>query len=280
MKVDGTLLTAAPRIRIGPQQQHQPQEDLGGACGLAYPLFNVPCPTQGCSDFRNITLRRVHAVDSLLSPGVLRGNETNPMEIVFDNVRVPLENVILGEGRGFEIAQGRLGPGRIHHCMRTCGVAEMGLAAIIHRSKMRSAFGGEFEKKDNIRRIIAESRIEITKCRQLCYLAACMMDEKGAKNARKYIAMIKVAAPRMALQVVDEAIQVHGAHGVSQDSRLPGLWTSLRTLRVADGPDIVHMNTIAKMEIGNASGASNPFGKAVSGTNKNIEKYAEVRARL
>ena len=216
----------------------------------------------------------------ILRPLGVFGHIGDHAEIVFDDVRVPLENVILGEGRGFEIAQGRLGPGRIHHCMRTCGVAEMGLAAIIHRSKMRSAFGGEFEKKDNIRRIIAESRIEITKCRQLCYLAACMMDEKGAKNARKYIAMIKVAAPRMALQVVDEAIQVHGAHGVSQDSRLPGLWTSLRTLRVADGPDIVHMNTIAKMEIGNASGASNPFGKAVSGTNKNIEKYAEVRARL
>merc|ERR1719218_499701 len=145
-------------------------------------------------------------------------------EIIFDNVRVPASNMILGEGRGFEIAQGRLGPGRIHHCMRTVGVAEQALEAIIHRVKNREAFGSELEKKATIRQAIAEARIDISMIRQLCYLAAVMADEHGFKEARKYIAMIKVAAPRAALKIVDEAIQIHGAHGVSQDSKLSDMY--------------------------------------------------------
>jgi len=180
--------------------------------------------------------------------------------------------MILGEGRGFEIAQGRLGPGRIHHCMRTIGVAEQALEAIIHRVMNREAFGGALEKKATIRQTIAEARIDISMVRQLCYLAAVMADEHGFKEARKYIAMIKVAAPRAALKIVDEAIQIHGAHGVSQDSKLSDMWTGLRTLRVADGPDIVHLNTIAKMELAKPPTV---MGEKTSGINQNIAKYGK-----
>jgi len=193
-------------------------------------------------------------------------------EIIFDNVRVPATNMILGEGRGFEIAQGRLGPGRIHHCMRTIGVAEQALEAIIHRVMNREAFGSSLEKKATIRQTIAEARIDISMVRQLCYLAAVMADEHGFKEARKYIAMIKVAAPRAALKIVDEAIQIHGAHGVSQDSQLSDMWTNLRTLRVADGPDIVHLNTIAKMELAKPPTV---MGEKTSGINQNIAKYGK-----
>jgi len=191
-------------------------------------------------------------------------------EIIFENVRVPATNMVLGEGRGFEIAQGRLGPGRIHHCMRTIGSAEQALEAIIYRVQNREAFGGELSKKATIRQTIAESRIDIEMTRQLCYLAAVMADEHGFKEARKYIAMIKVAAPRAALKIVDEAIQIHGAHGVSQDSQLAGMYTGLRTIRVADGPDIVHMNTIAKMELARPPTI---MGEKTSGINTNIAKY-------
>ena len=131
-------------------------------------------------------------------------------------------------------------------------------------------------QQDDIRRQIAEARLEICKCRQLCYLAAVMADEKGFKAARKYISMIKVAAPRMALKIVDEAIQVHGAHGVSQYCKLPQLWRGLRTIRLADGPDIVHLNTVAKVELGEQQGgAAATMGAAVSGHNPNIEKYGK-----
>jgi len=205
------------------------------------------------------------------------GHAGDHAEIIFDNVKVPAENMILGEGRGFEIAQGRLGPGRIHHCMRTIGTAEMALAALIYRAKTRFAFGSLLEEKDTIRRAIAEARISIAQCRQLCYLAACMADEKGFKAARKYIAMIKVVAPRMALEIVDEAIQVHGGHGVSQYSRLSDIWRGLRTLRVADGPDIVHLNTVAKEELREFGGITQKIGKAISGINKNIEKYGKFK---
>jgi len=209
---------------------------------------------------------------NILRPLAVFGHEHDHAEIVFDNVRVPKENLILGEGRGFEIAQGRLGPGRIHHCMRSIGVAEMALEAMVYRSQNRYAFGSVVSRKDTIRQTVAEARIEITKCRQLTYLAAVMADEKGFKAARKYIAMIKYAVPRMALKVVDEAIQVHGAHGVSQDSRLSDIYASLRTLRVADGPDIVHLNTIAKIEINKTP---SPLAMAVSGINENIKKYGK-----
>merc|ERR1719355_403261 len=144
------------------------------------------------------------------------------------------------------------------------------LEAIIHRVMNREAFGSELEKKATIRQAIAESRIDIEMTRQLCYLAAVMADEHGFKEARKYIAMIKVAAPRMALKIIDDAIQIHGAHGVSQDSQLAAMYMNMRTLRVADGPDMVHMMTIAKNEI--AKGQSE-IGRSVSGTNKNVEKY-------
>lgn len=193
-------------------------------------------------------------------------------EIIFDNVRVPKSNILLGEGRGFEIAQGRLGPGRIHHCMRTVGTAEAVIESMIYRTQNRHAFGRVLSKKDTIRAAIAEARLEVTQVRQLCYLAAVMADEKGFKEARKYIAMIKLAAPRAALKIVDEAIQMHGAHGVSQDSKLTDIYAQLRTLRVADGPDIVHLNTIAKLEMNQPTSA---LGQAISGTNVNIEKYGK-----
>lgn len=209
---------------------------------------------------------------NIIRPLAVFGEEHDHAEIVFDNVRVPKSNMILGEGRGFEIAQGRLGPGRIHHCMRSIGQAELALAAIVDRAHRRKAFGRILAEKDDVRKAIAEARIEITKCRQLCYLAAVVADEKGFKAARTHVAMIKVAAPRAALQIIDDAIQIHGGHGVCQDSYLPGMWQNMRTLRVADGPDMVHMMTIAKAEI--AKGPSE-IGQRISGVNKNVEKYGK-----
>lgn len=210
----------------------------------------------------------------ILHPMQVMGHEGDHAEIIFENVRVPAENLIWGEGKGFEIAQGRLGPGRIHHCMRTIGVAEMALAAIVYRVKTRKAFGSLLAEKDTIRQTIAEARLQITETRQLCYLAAVMADEKGFKAAKNYIAMIKVAAPRMALKIVDEAIQIHGAHGISQYSRLGEMWRGLRTLRLADGPDVVHLNTIASSEL---STEGSLLGRIVSGENKNVEKYQKFR---
>ena len=201
------------------------------------------------------------------------GHPGDHAEIIFDNVRVPAGNMILGEGRGFEIAQGRLGPGRIHHCMRSIGTAEMALSAIIFRIRNRFAFGSLLEEKDSIRQVIAEARIQLTMCRSLCYLAAVIADERGFKDAKKYIAMIKVDAPRMALKIIDDAMQVHGAHGVSQDSELSGMYSHMRTLRVADGPDIVHMNTIVKEEL---KAPLNPLAAKVSGVNPNIHKYKKA----
>eukprot|EP00405_Crypthecodinium_cohnii_P016462 CAMPEP_0206452244 /NCGR_PEP_ID=MMETSP0324_2-20121206/19835_1 /ASSEMBLY_ACC=CAM_ASM_000836 /TAXON_ID=2866 /ORGANISM="Crypthecodinium cohnii, Strain Seligo" /LENGTH=454 /DNA_ID=CAMNT_0053922307 /DNA_START=88 /DNA_END=1452 /DNA_ORIENTATION=- len=209
---------------------------------------------------------------NILRPLAVFGDERDDAEIIFDNVRVPCSNMILGEGRGFEIAQGRLGPGRIHHCMRSLGTAELALASMVDRVHRRKAFGKILAEKDMIRTAIAEARIEITKCRQLCYLAAVMADEKGFKAAKSYIAMIKVAAPRAALKIIDEAIQVHGAHGVSQDSRLPGMYTQMRTLRVADGPDTVHLITIAREELAKGGGE---IGQKISGLNENVAKYGK-----
>jgi acyl-CoA dehydrogenase len=162
------------------------------------------------------------------------------------------------------------------------GQAERALGSIIHRIYNREAFGGPLYKKDSIRQVIAEARLSITQCRQLCYLAAAMADEHGFKAARKYIAMIKVAGPRVALKVVDEAIQIHGAHGVSQDSGLSGMYTGLRTIRVADGPDIVHLNTIVKQELAENRDMLMGMGASLSGTNHNIEKYgifAEIKEK-
>lgn len=188
----------------------------------------------------------------IVRPMYVFGRDDAPhghMHIKFDNVHVPKENIILGEGRGFEISQGRLGPGRIHHCMRSIGVAERALELLCRRALSRTAFGKPLAELGGNYDIIADSRIELDMCRLAVLKAAYMMDTLGNKEARKYISAIKVAVPNMTLKIIDHAIQIHGALGVSQDTPLPGMWMGQRTLRLADGPDEVHRRVIAREEL-------------------------------
>jgi acyl-CoA dehydrogenase len=176
------------------------------------------------------------------------------MEIALRDVRVPASNLLLGEGRGFEIAQGRLGPGRIHHCMRTIGAAEEALKAMIKRLQSRVAFGKRLMEHSIWEQRVARARIDIDMSRLLCLKAADLMDKAGNKAAAAEIAMIKVYAPQMALQIIDDAVQAHGGAGVSQDFGLAASWAGIRTLRLADGPDEVHNRAIARLEFAKHAG--------------------------
>ena len=169
--------------------------------------------------------------------------------IKFNNVRIPKDNLLLGEGRGFEIAQGRLGPGRIHHCMRAIGMAERASQLMIKRSMTRTPFGKELARQGVIQEWIAQARIDIEQSRLLVLKAAWIIDNHGAKAARKEIAAIKVAVPRMAEKIIDNAIQAHGGAGVSQDTPLAAMYAGIRTLRIVDGPDEVHLRDIARLEL-------------------------------
>src|SRR6185436_11347833 len=170
-------------------------------------------------------------------------------EVILDNVRVPASNLLLGEGRGFEIAQGRLGPGRIHHCMRTIGVAEAALEKMVRRLQSRVAFGKRISEHSVWEQRVAEARIDIEMTRLLCLKAADMMDKAVNKSAQLEIAMIKVAAPRIALKIIDDAIQAHGGMGVTTDAGLAHAYAHIRTLRLADGPDEVHCRAISRLEM-------------------------------
>lgn len=188
----------------------------------------------------------------ILRPMLVYGHDDAPhghMHVRFNNVRVPAENILLGEGRGFEIAQGRLGPGRIHHCMRSIGQAEAALELMCRRSLQKEAFGKPLAKLGANYDIIAEARMEIDMVRLLCLKAAWMMDQGDVRAAAPFISQIKVAAPRMALKVIDEAVQMHGGQGISQDTPLAMAWTWQRALRLADGPDAVHRRQVARAEL-------------------------------
>ncbi len=188
----------------------------------------------------------------ILRPMMVFGHDDAPhghMHIRFNNVRVPAENLLLGEGRGFEIAQGRLGPGRIHHCMRSVGQAEAALELLCQRSLRKEAFGKLLAQLGANFDIIAECRMEIEMARLLCLKAAWMMDQGDARAAAPWISQIKVVAPRMALKVLDEAMQMHGGQGISQDTPLAMAWTWQRALRFADGPDAVHRRQVARAEL-------------------------------
>jgi acyl-CoA dehydrogenase len=188
----------------------------------------------------------------VLRPMLVYGHDDAPhghMHIRFTDVRVPAENLLLGEGRGFEISQGRLGPGRIHHCMRAIGQAEAALELMCRRSLSKEAFGKPLAQLGANYDIIAEARMEIEMARLLCLKAAWMMDQGDARAAAPWISQIKVVAPRVSLKVIDEAVQMHGGQGISQDTPLAHAWTHQRTLRLADGPDAVHRRQVARAEL-------------------------------
>jgi len=188
----------------------------------------------------------------ILRPMLVFGHDDAPhghMHIRFTDVRVPAENILVGEGRGFEIAQGRLGPGRIHHCMRSTGQAEAALEQMCKRALSKEAFGKKLAQLGANYDIIAECRMEIEMARLLCLKAAWMMDQGDARAAAPWISQIKVIAPRVSLKVIDEAMQMHGGQGISQDTPLAAAWTAQRTLRFADGPDAVHRRQIARTEL-------------------------------
>ncbi|MFM7783949.1 MAG: acyl-CoA dehydrogenase family protein [Gammaproteobacteria bacterium] len=190
----------------------------------------------------------------VLRPLTVFGNDDAPhghMQMRFTNVRVPAENIIAGEGRGFEVAQGRLGPGRIHHCMRAIGQAEKALELMCRRGLQRSAFGKPLVKLGANYDIIARARMDIEMARLLCLKTAWMMDNVGVQESQHWISMIKTVAPNMALSVIDEAMQMHGGLGVSQDTPLAGMYAALRALRFADGPDAVHRMVVARSELKN-----------------------------
>ncbi|PSJ60959.1 acyl-CoA dehydrogenase family protein [Pseudaminobacter soli (ex Li et al. 2025)] len=204
---------------------------------LRHSMVLVPADTPGITKLRAM---------------LVYGDDDAPhghMHLSFQNVRVPASNFILGEGRGFEIAQGRLGPGRIHHCMRAIGQAERALELMCTRALRREAFGRKLAELGANFDIIAECRMEIEMARLLCLKAAWMIDQGDARAAAPWISQIKVVAPRMALKVTDEAVQLFGAQGISQDTPLARAWTHLRTLRLADGPDAVHRRQIARAEL-------------------------------
>ena len=200
-------------------------------------MFVVPAGTSGIE---------------ILRPMQVFGNDDAPhghMHIRFTDVQVPGEDLILGEGRGFEVAQGRLGPGRIHHCMRAIGQAEAALEQMCRRALSREAFGKRIAELGANYDIIANARMEIEQARLLCLKAAWMMDTAGVREAQPWISQIKVVAPLMALKVIDEAMQMNGARGISQDTPLAHMWTHVRTLRLADGPDAVHRRQVARAEL-------------------------------
>ena len=188
----------------------------------------------------------------ILRPMTAFGDDDAPfghMHLRFTDVRVPAEDLLLGEGRGFEVAQGRLGPGRIHHCMRTVGLAERALEVMCRRGVSRKAFGKPLAELGGNYDLIANARIEIEQSRLLCLKAAWMMDTVGVREAQPWISMIKVAAPEMALKIIDEAMQLHGAAGISQETPLAAMWTGARTMRLVDGPDAVHRRQVARREL-------------------------------
>lgn len=227
---------------------------ISGACRKQCEIFIVMGKTDPTNSNRHLQQSQVLVPKStpgvtIVRPMKVFGYDDAPeghAEVTFENVRVPVSNIVLGEGRGFEVAQGRLGPGRIHHCMRSIGAAQRALELMIDRANQRVAFGEPLIKKQSVREDIAKSACQIEQARLMTLKAAQKIDEEGAKGAKDIIAMIKIVAPNMALDVIDRAIQIHGAAGVGQDTFLANMYAMMRTLRLADGPDQVHMMQLGR----------------------------------